>query len=105
MASVCRAFETSRRHEVLSFTHHQEVASLPPEQADDLLDRAERDGWTVKDIRAEASAFRQTRSGSTQDTSAIVEREWSALVGAWNRARIEVRQRFLDEIDGTGAIE
>jgi hypothetical protein len=36
MASVCRAFplESSRRHELLSFGHHKEVAALPPEQQD-----------------------------------------------------------------------
>jgi hypothetical protein len=31
-ASVCRAFETSRRREVLSFGHHAEVAPPPPPQ-------------------------------------------------------------------------
>jgi hypothetical protein len=40
-ASVARAFETSRRREVLSFKHHAEVASLPPAEADELLDWAE----------------------------------------------------------------
>lgn len=39
-ASVCRAFETSRRREVLSFKHHSEVAALPSEKADALLDWA-----------------------------------------------------------------
>jgi hypothetical protein len=32
-ASVCKAFETSRRREVLSFTHHAGVAALPPDEA------------------------------------------------------------------------
>jgi len=40
-ASVCRAFTTSRRREVLSFGHHREVAGLPSEDADALLDWAE----------------------------------------------------------------
>jgi hypothetical protein len=40
-AAVCRAFETSRRREVLSFAHHAEVAGLPPAQADEVLDCAE----------------------------------------------------------------
>jgi hypothetical protein len=39
--SVCKAFSTSRRREVLSFRHHEVVASLPPEQADALLDWCE----------------------------------------------------------------
>src|SRR3982074_689971 len=37
-ASVCRAFETSRRREVLSFGHHAEVAALGVKEADRLLD-------------------------------------------------------------------
>jgi hypothetical protein len=37
-ASVCRAFETSRRREVLSFGHHAEVAALDVKEADRLLD-------------------------------------------------------------------
>ncbi|WP_260482368.1 hypothetical protein [Sphingomicrobium flavum] len=37
--SVARQFETSRRLDALTFAHHAEVAPLPPEQADELLDR------------------------------------------------------------------
>jgi hypothetical protein len=62
LASVCRAFETSRRREGLSFTHHSEVASLPPQKADRLLDRAEAEGWSVKDLRAEAIISRESTS-------------------------------------------
>lgn len=36
-ASVCRAFESYRRREVLPYTHHAEVAKLPPPVADRLL--------------------------------------------------------------------
>jgi hypothetical protein len=41
VAVVCKAFETSRRREVLSFSHHAEVAALHPNEADALLDFAE----------------------------------------------------------------
>jgi hypothetical protein len=105
-ASVCRAFETSRRRETLSFAHHAEVASLPPEQADELLDRAERDGWNRSDLRAEAAARKPERiKGLPADQARAEALEWSALVGAWNRARLSVRERFVTEIDGTAAIE
>jgi len=40
-AAVATAFETSRRREVLSFSHHAEVAGLSAEEADDLLNWAE----------------------------------------------------------------
>lgn len=59
MASVCRAFTTSRRREHLSFSHHAEVAGLSPAKADALLDRAERENWSVRDIRAESIIARE----------------------------------------------
>ena len=40
-AAVAQAFETSRRREVLSFSHHAEAASLAADEADALLDWAE----------------------------------------------------------------
>jgi hypothetical protein len=40
-ASVARVFETSRRREDLTFNHHREVAALPPDEADALLDWCE----------------------------------------------------------------
>jgi hypothetical protein len=36
--TVCRAFEIPRRREKLTFSHHAEVASLPRDQQDQLLD-------------------------------------------------------------------
>jgi hypothetical protein len=40
-ASICRAFETSRRRKALTFKHHAEVAALTREKADRLLDWCE----------------------------------------------------------------
>ena len=40
-ASMCRAFETSRPRESLSFSHHAETAALPPDEADAFLDWCE----------------------------------------------------------------
>jgi hypothetical protein len=39
-AALCRAFEISRRPEVLSFSHHAAVAALTPAEQDGLLDQA-----------------------------------------------------------------
>lgn len=62
MASVSRSFESNRRRLALSWSHHAEVASLSPAKADDLLDRAEREGWSTRDLRAEAIASRESTS-------------------------------------------
>lgn len=58
LAVVARSFETSRRHDVLTFTHHVEVASLPADEADSLLARAEREQWSTRELRQAAQALR-----------------------------------------------
>ena len=50
-ATVCRAFEFSRRRETLSFSHHEVVAALTPVVQDRLLDEAERKGWSRRQLR------------------------------------------------------
>ena len=40
-ARVARDFETSRRRDLLSFQHHLEVAALPPDEANAMLDWCE----------------------------------------------------------------
>src|SRR4051794_19639258 len=63
-ASVCRAFDPSRRREVLSFGHHAEVTALDVKQADRLLDWAEATIATTgkprstKDVRREVRQLR-----------------------------------------------
>ena len=37
-ARVARDFETLRRRDLLSFQHHLEVAALPPDEANAMLD-------------------------------------------------------------------
>ena len=67
IASVARKFDTSRRREALTFGHHEAVAALPPEEADALLDKADLEGWTVRDVRA-AAKQEKNRVGQKYDT-------------------------------------
>jgi len=50
---VARVFELSRRRDNLSFAHHQVVCSkqLTRSQADDLLEQASHEGWTLEELR------------------------------------------------------
>lgn len=58
-ASVCRAFrETSRRREVLGFAHHAEVAGLAPPDADALLDWAEENRASTRQLRLQVHRSR-----------------------------------------------
>lgn len=96
-ASVCRAFETSRRREALSFSHHAEVASLPPTDADELLTIAEADRMNRSTFRAEAIK-RKTALGLyiPREDDDPEYTELLEITRRWNRARPSVRQTFLD---------
>ncbi|MFI6644620.1 LmbU family transcriptional regulator [Streptomyces sp. NPDC050504] len=59
-AWVARRFPHSRRRTALSFQHHAELASMPVEEQNLWLDRAERSQWTTKQLRA---ALRAERGG------------------------------------------
>jgi hypothetical protein len=49
---VARAIEFTRRRVNLSWSHHLEVVALAPDEQDEWLNRAEAQGWTVKELRA-----------------------------------------------------
>ena len=51
-AWVARRFDQARRRPKLTFKHHAEVASLPVEEQDRLLDKAEVELWSTKQLRA-----------------------------------------------------
>lgn len=48
---VSERIENSRRRESLSWSHHKEVASLEPDEQDDLLSQAEENDWSKQDLR------------------------------------------------------
>jgi hypothetical protein len=66
-ARVCAAFEPSRRRDNLSFSHHVEVANIAkadPATADKLLDKAQTERLTIRELRAEVrQARRETTLG------------------------------------------
>lgn len=70
LASVSRRFETSRRRETLSFTHHAEVVALPPSTADELLDKAEREHLSVGLVRREVRALKAANDPQRRDEAA-----------------------------------
>jgi N6-adenosine-specific RNA methylase IME4 len=59
LGSTARAFGRSRRRDLLSFTHHAEVAALEPAQADALLEEAERKGFSTRDLRDRVDAIKR----------------------------------------------
>jgi N6-adenosine-specific RNA methylase IME4 len=57
---VAKAIPFSCRHEKLSFEHHYQVAGLPAEQRDELLDKAEADKQTRDELRRAVRRLRKT---------------------------------------------
>ncbi|WP_370664602.1 LmbU family transcriptional regulator [Streptomyces sp. IBSBF 2507] len=66
-AWVSRRFKLVRRRHRLTFQHHAEVASLPQEEQEHWLDRAEKMGWTTKQLR---NSIQQTRDSDCQKMDA-----------------------------------
>jgi len=67
-AWVARRFPVGRRRAMLTFQHHAEIASLPVEEQDRLLDQAEREMWTTKQLRM---AIRQGRGEPAPDLEVV----------------------------------
>jgi hypothetical protein len=59
MSYVASRFDPGRRRRDLSFSHHAELAGLPPEDQELWLDRAEAGGLSVRALRAELRKVRQ----------------------------------------------
>jgi hypothetical protein len=51
MVYVASQYPISRRRENLSWSHHETLASLEPEEQDHWLDEASRHRWSVADLR------------------------------------------------------
>lgn len=59
IVSVCGRVELSRRRDNLSFAHHEVVAALPAQQQEEMLERAEAEGWTRNELRQAIKAERE----------------------------------------------
>ncbi|MFC7830961.1 LmbU family transcriptional regulator [Streptomyces sp. NPDC057375] len=86
-AWVSRRFEVSRRRARLTFQHHLEIASLPFDQQEQWLDRAEELKWTTKQLRsAVRDASAATAGGDGQSASPHRLAVPSSCVPWWRQA-------------------
>lgn len=83
--TVSKAYAPLRRRKSLAFSHHMEVARLPDEAADRVLDAAEAQGWSVHETRAAA------REASLEGKVARQRREIAELKRALKRAKTDPR--------------
>ncbi|MGK3202769.1 LmbU family transcriptional regulator [Amycolatopsis sp. MEPSY49] len=96
-AWVSRRFELDRRRAKLSFQHHAEVASMPVEEQDSWLERAEREDWSTKQLRTEIRRGRAIEDGARKQPTVIprIEVPDSRLV-RWRRAATHSGVEFDD---------
>ncbi|HET8814404.1 MAG TPA: hypothetical protein VFM51_05545 [Solirubrobacterales bacterium] len=79
MASIATAFETSRRRDDLTWSHHVAVAALPEAEQEAWLDRAASEGFSVADLRTELrAALKEGRNAPAVDAE-LVEDEPAVL--------------------------
>ena len=72
MVYVASSVDPSRRRSRLPWSHHAEVAALPPEEQDHWLDRVERHRLSVRDLRL---LLRDARRGEALEQGADADRE------------------------------
>jgi predicted RNA-binding Zn-ribbon protein involved in translation (DUF1610 family) len=71
MVWVASRFETSRRREVLSWSHHESVASLEHQEQERWLDYATKERLSVADLRLELRTARKLADQKASDTEVV----------------------------------
>lgn len=107
-AWVSRRFDLTRRRPALSFQHHAELASMPVEEQDLWLDRAEQRQWTTKQLRG---AIRAARQGEEQPRTATEPRRLLEVPGSrvqwWHKAAeqlgVDFEQWVMTTLDSAAA--
>lgn len=99
LASIARSVEPSRRREGLSFGHHACVASMSADEQDDWLDDAERQEWSVRELREE---IRRSREGREPQTPAlqlrIVDQHYRIALAKAARRGMDPKEWLLEAI-------
>jgi hypothetical protein len=65
-AYVARRFELSRRMDNLSFGHHQLVAAIPEEAAEEWLGLSDDEQWSVRELQAALRTVKQLPPGQPE---------------------------------------
>lgn len=102
LGSVAKAFETSRRREVVPFTAYAEVASLPAQDADALIERAAAEGLATRAVR-QLARLRRIDLGMAPVADRNDDDEATAVMKkvqfAWNGASIATRQYIFEALE------
>jgi hypothetical protein len=104
---VAGRFDVSRRRENLSFAHHLEVASLPLDEQDACLDRAEKEGWSrnalrehVRTARAGVPTEASARMTSPPAPAGALEINSKSTDRGYELLQVRVVEELVDELVG-----
>jgi hypothetical protein len=75
IAYVSSRFDLSRRRDRLTWTHHAEVAALPPDQQDEWLDRALALRLSPGELRIELRSAQRAFGPSSEPASDLIKRD------------------------------
>ncbi|MFE0525298.1 LmbU family transcriptional regulator [Streptomyces sp. NPDC058954] len=103
-AWVARRFDMTRRRARLTFQHHAEVASLPTEEQDRWLLRAEELSWTTKQLRNALREARGVEPTAASDTVpfrqlAVARERYQRWSKAAEQSGVEVAEWVLTTLD------
>ena len=89
-AWIARSFETSRRREALSFSHHGEVAKLKPADQTKMLNRAVERKWSVSALRKALRDREANSKGEERDPEdQAADLEWHLTEEAERSRRVD----------------
>ncbi|KOV82378.1 LmbU family transcriptional regulator [Nocardia sp. NRRL S-836] len=90
-AWVAGRFDLTRRRPALTFQHHAEVASLPPDVQEYLLSQAETNSWTTRQLRSAIRGGNDAGNEVVADSRITVPQD---RVETWRQAADVVGQDF-----------
>lgn len=99
---VSQVFEMQRRRCILTFNHHVEVRGLEKAQQDELLDRAEHEGWSCSRLRKEVWNLRNIGEQVDNETDGSEEFDNEHTEGIdvdWSKTVIEAFSKVENRLE------
>lgn len=93
---VSQAFLPEQRDQALSFDHYRHLVDLPHGEAKRLIDKAKQEGLRPGEMRTEALKLKTALGQGDFVDDDAEHQEFLAIQRAWNNARPEAREYFLE---------
>ena len=77
---VADRIEPMRRRKSLTFGHHREVAALEVDRQEELLKKAEKENWTVKQLREAVQGPKEPAEPKDEDLKTFTCEKFNAVV-------------------------